>query len=281
MSRQTNRNRNNEPLSNEQIQQFAPSVFAGQAHDSCSDRYAFIPTVEVIEGLRNAGFAPVFASQSRSRIAGKELFTRHMLRFRNLDQTPTQVGDTAVELAMTNSHDRTSQYEFSLGAFRLACLNGMIVSEGLVESVKVRHTGNIIERVIESTRSLIQLAPSVVEAIQTWKQILLSPAEQTFLAEGALALRFEDTAPVEASRLLTVRRSADTQNDLWTVFNRIQENATQGGLRYTHVQRDPETNEYQGTRRARTREVKGIDQNTKLNRELWTLAQKMAELKTK
>jgi hypothetical protein len=281
MNRFTNRNRNNEPLTDEQIQKFAPSAFAGQAHDSRSDRYTFIPTIEVIGGLRRAGFAPVFASQSTSRIEGKELFTKHMIRFRSLEQNLTQVGDTAVELAMTNSHDGTSLYEFSLGAFRLACLNGLMVSEGLVQSVKVRHSGNIIDRVIESTRNLIQFAPTVVEAIREWKQIVLSPAEQQILAAGALALRFEENAPVAAERLLRAQRSADTNNDLWTVFNRIQENAVNGGLRYQHEQRDPETNEYLGTRNARTRQVKGIDNNTRLNRELWTLAQRMAELKTK
>lgn len=276
-----NRNRNNEPLSNEQIQKYAPSAFAGQAHDSRSSRYTYIPTVEVIDGLRRAGFVPVFAAQSRSRVAGKEFFTKHLLRFRSVDETLTQVGDTAVELTMTNSHDGTSQYEFSLGAFRLACLNGMMVSEGLVQSVKVRHTGNIIEQVIESTRSLIQYAPRVVEAIKTWKQITLAPAEQLILAQGALALRFDGVAPITADKLLIPHRNADTLNDLWTVFNRIQENAVRGGTRYQHVQRDPETQEYLGTRNARTREVKGIDQNTKLNRELWTMAAKMAELKTK
>jgi Domain of unknown function (DUF932) len=270
-----NRNRNGEPLTNEQIQKAAPSAFAGQEHSSRSDRYTFIPTVEVLAGMRQAGFAPVFASQSSSRIEGKELFTKHMIRFRAVNEILTQVGDTTVEVALRNSHDGTSAYELSLGAFRLACLNGMMVSEGLVETVKVRHTGNIIERVIESTRTLIQQAPRVVSAIKLWKSIELLPNEQQFLAEGALRLRYdEDEAPIPASRLLTVQRSEDQKNDLWTTFNRIQENAVQGGLRYFKAPEDGGRD-----RRMRTREVKGIDQNTRLNRELWTLAEKMAELK--
>lgn len=281
MSRFTlhNRNRNGEPLTDDQIQRYAPSAFAGQAHDSRSDRYAFIPTVEVISALRSAGFMPVFASQSSSRVPGKELFTKHVIRFRSINQNLTQVGDTAVEMAMTNSHDGTSLYEFFLGAFRLTCLNGMCVSEGMVESVKIRHTGNILDQVIEGTRSLIQFAPTVVDAIKLWKSIQLSPAEQAFLAEGALALRFDSEAPVPADRLLTPQRYGDSASDLWTVFNRVQENAVRGGLRYQAEKRDPVTNEYQGSRRARTREVKGLDQNHRLNRELWALAQKMAELK--
>jgi Domain of unknown function (DUF932) len=276
-----NRNRNNEPLSNDQIQKYAPSAFAGQAHDSRSERYAFIPTSDVISALRESGFAPVFAMQSRSSVPGKQFFTKHLLRFRSLDQQLTQVGDTTVELAMTNSHDGTSQYEFSLGAFRLACLNGMMVSEGMVETVKVRHTGNVIETVIEKTRSLIQQAPVVLNAIREWKNIFLSNEEQLILAESALALRFEDNPPIAAAKLLEVFRSADNHNDLWTVFNRIQENTVRGGQRYYSDVINPETQLVEGTRRNRTREVKGIDQNTKLNRELWAIADKMAALKTK
>jgi hypothetical protein len=268
------RNRNNEPLDNDQLQKFAPSAFAGQPHESRSSRYAFIPTVEVIDGLRQAGFAPVSATQSLSRIPGKQYFTKHQLRFRSVsDFRPmTQVGDVNIEAVMTNSHDGSSVYEIALGAFRLACLNGMTVSEGMVQSIKVRHTGNIIEQAVESTHRLIQMAPKVVEAIREWKMIDLSDEEQVILAEGALALRYEDNAPITADKLLIANRNEDTRNDLWTVFNRVQENAVRGGIKY-RTETDSQT------RRMRTREVKGIDQNNRLNRELWALAEKMADLK--
>jgi hypothetical protein len=241
--------------------------------------------------MRQAGFAPVAAMQSSSRIAGKELFTKHQIRFRSLDTQLTQVGDTAVEAVMINSHDGTSKYVINLGAFRLACLNGMVVSEGLIQSVRVQHSGNIIEQVVESTRTLIQMAPRVTDAIRQWKQIFLSGDEQLILAESALALRFEDQAPVTADRLLTVRRNADNSNDLWSVFNRIQEATVRGGLKYlAPTEQAPSrlsalttVNDAGVTveaRRNRTREVHGIDQNTRLNRELWSLAEKMAALKS-
>lgn len=277
---QVNRNRNGEPLTNEQIQKFAPSAFAGQCHDSRSDRYTFVPTVEVIDGMRDAGFSPVAALQSRSSVPGKALFTKHMIRFRSMGETLAQVGDTAVEVALVNSHDGTSQYELSLGAFRLACLNGMMVSDGVCETIKVRHIGNIIHRIVESTTTLIQFAPKVVEAIKTWKQILLSTDEQSILAEGALALRFDGEAPITPSDLLVANRSADTASDLWSVFNRLQENTVRGSVRYITPSSTTPAGDYIAPRRNRTREVKGIDNSNKLNRELWSLAQKMADLKS-
>src|SRR6266481_2780995 len=108
-----------------------------------SERYAFVPTSNIIEGMRSAGFLPYNAMQSRSRISDKQFFTKHILRFRPQDVSLAQVGDTTVEAVLINSHDGTSAYELSLGAFRLACLNGMMVAEGITEIVKIRHTGSI------------------------------------------------------------------------------------------------------------------------------------------
>jgi len=262
----------NQPLSNEQINQLAPSAFATQPWYAQSARYAFVPTSNVIEGMRSAGFLPYNALQSRSRIADKSFFTKHILRFRPQDVSLTQVGDTTVEAILINSHDGTSAYELSLGAFRLACLNGMMVAEGITEIVKIRHTGNIIQNVIEATQNILLAAPKVVEAVQLWKTIDLKPTEARILAEEAHSLRFEEGAVApEAEKLLQPRRYADNGTDLWSTFNRIQENTVEGGLR-TYA---PGTG-----RRNRTRPVVGIAENTKLNRSLWSLAAKMAELKT-
>lgn len=83
---------------------------------------------------------------------------------------------------------------------------------------------------------------------------------------AALAYRYEPQdgpAPVTASQLLTPRRREDRSSDLWTTFNRVQENTIKGGL----------TGRNKQGRRTTTRAVNGIDQDVKLNRALWVLAQ--------
>lgn len=266
----------NQPMTDEEIQEVAPSAFAGQAYERQSDRYAFVPTSAVISGMRNAGFAVVKALQSRSNISGKSMFTKHLISFQPLNLTAqNQIGDVTVRVNLTNSHDGTSCYVLDMGAFRFACLNGLWVSEGFVDSFKIRHTGNIIEQVIAASTRIIEQAPKVVEAISEWKTIQLSPAEQNILAEAAHSLRFPvdetgnsntDIKPVD---LLTPRRSADSGNDLWTSYNRVQENVVAGGIR---------TRSASG-RRMRTREVKGISETSSLNKALWAMAAKMADLK--
>ena len=73
--------------------------------------------------------------------------------------------------------------------------------------------------------------------------------------------------------MLTVRRSVDRSDDLWTTTNVIQENVIRGGL--SAWGRDANNR----PRRVTTREVRGIDQDVKLNRALWVLGERMAQLK--
>ena len=261
-------------MTDEQIQRVAPSAFAGQAYAKQSDRYAFVPTSAVIDGMRSAGFFPVKAMQSRTRIAGKAPFTKHLIRFRSSDQAAITVGDSLMETVLINSHDGTSSYNLSMGVFRLVCENGMVVGD-VFESVRVRHVGSIIERIIESSTEMLKNAPRLAESINVWRTITLAPQEQLLLAEGAHSLAFEpDTnmaASVTPDKLLTVRRHADAGSDLWSTFNRVQENVMRGGLR---------GNRLPGVNRIRSREVKGIDRNTGLNKALWTLSAEMAKLKS-
>ena len=107
----------------------------------------------------------------------------------------------------------------------------------------------------------------------------MADPEQMFLAEAAHAIRFpvdennNQTTNVKPEQMLHVRRTGDIGNDLWTVFNRVQENVVRGGLDNFGYNAEGRF------RRAHTREVKGIDQSTALNRALWTLGEKMAALK--
>ncbi|RSC92822.1 DUF932 domain-containing protein, partial [Pandoraea apista] len=74
---------------------------------------------------------------------------------------------------------------------------------------------------------------------------------------------------ITESQILMPRRFDDRRPDLWSVFNRTQENLTQGGLRGRSA----------NGRRHQTRPVQGIDQNIRLNRALWLLADGMRQWK--
>lgn len=265
---------NTRPMSNDEIQRYAPSCFAGQPHESRSNRYTFLPTVDVIEGLREAGFQPVMACQSRTRVAGKQYFTKHMLRFRSTDTNLITVGDSLLETVLVNSHDGTSSYQIMLGVFRLVCSNGMIAGDTF-DSIKVRHVGNIVDDVVKATAELLKNAPKLIEMINLWRSIQLSIEEQLAFAKAAHQLIFTEGSNMAQSitpdRLLAVRRSADQGSDLYTTFNRVQEHAIRGGIRGNRIP---------GMNRLRSRSVESIDRNVNLNKALFTLAEEMAKLKS-
>jgi len=75
--------RSRNPLDNATIAHYAPSVFAQEAHDSRGERYAFIPTSDVLEGLRAEGFEPYEVRQTRVRDLNKREHTKHLLRLRH------------------------------------------------------------------------------------------------------------------------------------------------------------------------------------------------------
>jgi len=260
-------------MSLEQVRAVAPSVFATAPHSSRSERYAYIPTVDILNGLAREGFHVVKASQSRSRIPGKADFTKHMLRLRH-ESTSTALqtlGETIPEVVLVNAHDGTSAYKLMAGMFRLVCLNGMVVADSLVGSLKVQHSGKVTEKVIEGSFAVLENTGKAIEAAKTWAEIELSDDESLAFAEAAHTIRFgEEDTTINPVRLLAARRHDDQGNDLWRTFNRVQENVIRGGMQGLNAT---------GTRRVTSRAVRGIDGDIRLNTALWQLAEKMAALK--
>ena len=50
---------NRSELNDDQIRAVAPSVFAATPQTGVSERYAFVPTAQVVSRLREAGWTPV------------------------------------------------------------------------------------------------------------------------------------------------------------------------------------------------------------------------------
>ncbi len=256
------------PLSDEQIRSVAPSIFAESAHASRSARYTYIPTIEVLGGLRREGFEPFMVCQTRVRDEHKRDHTKHMIRLRHADQIS---GREANEIILLNSHDGTSSYQMLAGMFRFVCSNGMVCGE-TAGDVRVRHNGDVVGEVIEGAFQVLESFEQADAQREAMQALTVNPGEQSAFARAALALKYDPedgAAPVTESQLLMPRRFEDRRDDLWTTFNRVQENLVKGGL--------------QGRNRAgratTTRPVQGIDQNVKLNRALWLLAEEMRRLK--
>ena len=259
------------PLDNDALRAHVPSIFAGEAHDSRSDRYVYVPTIEIVEGLRREGWQPFFAVQSVPRDGSRHGHAKHMLRLRRDDQ----IGKAeAAEVIIVNSHDGTSAYQMFAGMLRFVCTNSMIAGERF-EEVRVSHKGKIQDQIIEGVFTVAEDFPRLIDASEQMKEISLSEPEQRVLAEASLVARYgEEDSPIRPEQIIIPRRREDVGQSLWTTFNVIQENVLRGGLSGRRQNANGQI------RRSTTRPINGIDQGVGLNRALWTLAEGMQRLKT-
>lgn len=259
--------RSDHPLSNDEIARVAPSILASAPHESRSARYSYIPTVDVLDALRKEGFQPFMVCQTRVRDGGMRDYTKHMLRLRHADQIS---GREANEVILLNSHNGQSSYQMLSGMIRFACQNGIVCGDNLSD-IRVPHKGDVIGQVIEGAFKVLDGFDAQTEQREGMVEAVLDEGEQTAFARAALALRYDDDkpAPVTDAQLLAPRRIEDRGSDLWTTFNRVQENMTRGGLHGRNA----------GGRATTTRAVTGIDQNIRLNRALWVLADEMRRLR--
>lgn len=259
-----------EPLSNDQLRAVVPSIFAEDAHHTRSDRYVYVPTIKLVDGLRREGWEPFFAVQAKPRADDRIGHAKHMLRLRRA----ADIGQgEAAEVVIVNSHDGSTSYQMFAGIIRFVCTNSMIGGSKF-EEVRVHHKGNIQDEIIEGAYTVAKDFPRLMDAAASMKDVQLSAGEQRAFANAALVARYgEADSPLRPDQLLRPRRSADAGPSLWQTLNVVQENVIRGGL--LGISEDSNGR----VRRARTRQINGIDQNVGLNRALWTLADEMQRLK--
>ena len=192
-----------------------------------------------------------------------------MLRLRHASQIN---GAEANEIVLLNSHDGTSSYQMLAGMFRFVCSNGLVCGD-TVADVRVPHKGDVSGHVIEGAYEVLRGFDRVKDSRDAMRAITLDEGEAEVFARAALALAYDPTdnkpAPITESQILMPRRFDDRRPDLWSVFNRTQENLTKGGLHGRSA----------NGRRQQTRPVQGIDSDVRLNRALWMLADGLRQLK--
>lgn len=257
------------PLTEEQIRRVAPSIFAPEKHASRSVRYTYIPTIEVLRALAAEGFTPYSVTQSQARDESHREHTKHMVRLRRPDASGAA---QANEVVLVNSHNGASSYQMLGGVFRFVCRNGLVFGDVHAE-VRVPHKGDVLGEVIDGANLIVERFDAIDASREAMQSVALDAPRQTAFARAALALRYPDAdavtpAPITEAQLLDARRPEDRAPDLWTVFNRVQEHLTRGGLAARSAR----------GRRIRTRPVQGIDSSVQLNRALWVLAEEMRRL---
>jgi hypothetical protein len=253
-----------------QLSQY-PSLNATGASPKMSSKYTFLSTIDIIRPLLESGYVVTHVTQRATRSGHRDpKFTRHLVRLRRLKDKPI-VGDVFPEVHITNSHDGQSRYQMYAALLRLACSNGMAISTVKFKGLTLIHRGELEALHKQINEGIVQAADAGKIVEKMTKKMLNEKAQLSF-ARDAAKLVFDykySKLDFDTRVLLAPRREEDTKNDLWTVYNRVQENLIRG-----KVEIDRQTSS--GVRHAITRGVTNIRREIDVNIGLWQLASRAA-----
>ena len=239
------------------------SALAHDAAPNVSARYQFISSAKIIDRFAEEGWhvesATVAAPRKRD-----PLWAKHMLDFRHPDFEPVQ--GAVPRIILVNSHDGSSSARVLGGVFRFVCSNGLVVGTTAGKEV-VRHTGDAAADLIHRMQQLARNTSKLYTQIDAWSKKDLSKAQRHEFARFAAQLRWGDAQRFTPEDLLMVRREGDDKGDLWTTFNRLQENTTRGGIEGLS----------RSGRAATSRPLSDISRSVDYNAQLWQLAEEVAE----
>jgi hypothetical protein len=256
---------NNDFLSESQIREQANSIFTTKGAPGTSEKYAHIPTNQIIQDMEKLGWGVVDAKQVRARKG--EGYQKHLVVFRNnnivIEGTD---GDSAYpQVLLTNSHDGKNAFTFTAGLFRMVCENGLVICSKEFENLKIRHYGYNFEELTNVINSMVEKLPLTVESMNRFKRKQLVKEQIEEFAKKAAAIRFGaeqlQNITIDYDKLIEPTRPEDQGNDLWSVFNVVQEKLVHGMFEYTA-----------GSKLRKARKIKNFKQDLDLNAKLYELA---------
>lgn len=264
-------------LSEQEFKRACPIAFTSDPSQQVSGKYVFVNTSDVVSDLGKLGWFPVKANMRAPRKStGTSRFSRHQVILQNpdikivSDNNPQDV--MCPSIILTNSHDGTCTFQFRFGIYRAICSNGLVVPEKEFETIRIRHIGYTFDVLKEQMNKLVKEIPGRVEIINRMLDKELTQEEQEEMALKALLIRAgvntdEVVEQPKYSRetidkVLTVRRAGDEGNNLWSVFNRVQEAMVRGGFRV----------EVEGKRANKLRPIKAFEKDMTVNQKLFDMA---------
>jgi hypothetical protein len=222
-------------LSKPQILKVAPAVYAERPAGHTSPDYHFVNTGELVENMVSRGWEVIAAKQQKvqAKHSHRKESAKHevLLRLRDWPVGLEQLGGLYPTIRLINSHDWSSVLQLIIGMMRLVCGNGLTVAGAQFGNVIVRHD-NAVEDLLAILMRMQEHGHKMMEIAQLWDSIELDTLQLLDFSTKAAEIRFgSDYTESHARALLIPQRSADKENTLWRVFNRVQENALKGGIK--------------------------------------------------
>ena len=268
-------------LNDNEIKHLCPVAFKSTMTNSeieklgLSKHYSFVPTMKVVNDLRELGYECVDATKVKARKKSTNGYQKHMIKFEH-PKYKVEGTEEYPQILLTNSHDGGNAFTLSAGIFRLVCSNGLVIKTEDYGSARLVHKGYSFEAVQKLVKEFEETMGEVLTKITAMKKVELTKAQQIEFAKKAALLRFtaksynEDNIAdvVDIDDLLNVDRKEDAGNGLYEVFNRVQESIVQGKYLYAASGKVKDAD----TKTRKARPIKNFKQSISVNKKLSELA---------
>ena len=252
-------------LTESEIKERAKSVFTEKGAPNTSEKYSHISTKNIIDDMKQLGWEVVDAKQVRAR---KGIgYQKHLVVFRNPNLfIEGEDGDHVwPQILLTNSHDGKNAFTFTAGLFRMVCENGIVICSKEFENLRIRHYGYDFDELQKVINTIVENLPLTVDSMNKFKTKKLRKNQIEEFAKKAAEIRFGaeqlKNITINYSDLTTSTRVEDQGDDLWSIFNVVQEKLTHGMFEYIS-----------GTKLRKARKIKNFKQDIDLNSKLFNLA---------
>jgi hypothetical protein len=204
---------------------FAPTLDAKYRRNTqlIKTKDNYLETLDIVQELAKAGWEIEGVAESRSK--NRVIESQHIKLFNpdiSLMNGKTMEGKS--NIILTNSTNGKKDAEIDFGVWRKVCSNGLVIRTSGFDS-KIKHDNNAYANMRAVIAKVNEAAGLNIKRFENMKNTTLNSKQMKALAEEAIGLRWQDGS-VDAGQLLNINRPEDRGTDLWSIFNRVQENLT-------------------------------------------------------
>jgi hypothetical protein len=241
------------------------SICLTQTSHIGSNKFGFISSSNLVQTLEGKGLklADVVESKIRKDKEKRLGYQKHVMRF----NTGISNAHGNLQLLAINSHEGSSALTFRLGFFRLVCSNGLIVGSDLIPQIKVRHSASGLLKLDNAIEEAMEYQTAAKQSMEKMLDTKVSAETLEALSREALKLRLGEKYSDKLVPLFEAKRWEDERQDLFSVFNVIQENVIRTGFYALNKETNVAT---------KVRAIRGVESNVVLNNALFNAAMKFA-----
>lgn len=185
----------------------------------------YMNTLDVVNQLKGEGWYIQGVSEDRDRKTRK--ITSNYVQLLNpnfpMNYKFGNKQEALVSLTVSNSTCGKKPIELQLGTMREVCSNGAIAKDVISQS-KIHHNELSTMNFNKILGNLNNDCSILLDTFNELKTKVFTQKDMVSFAYKAAKLKFSDDKDIDLNEILKIHRVEDEGNDMWSVFNRVQEN---------------------------------------------------------